>query len=69
MPTINIRFSNLPACCRDCLEKCPECVLRAELWRQARWQLSHGVLQNSPQYPVPYKKERFLMGSCNDKID
>jgi hypothetical protein len=44
-------------------------LLRAELWRQARWQLSHGVLQNSPQYPVPYKKERFLMGSCNDKID
>jgi len=58
MPTITIRLDNLPACCRKCLEKCPECVLRAELWRQATWQLSHAVPQTSPRYLVEYQMER-----------
>lgn len=57
MPTITIRLNNLPECCRQCLEKCPECVLRAELWRQATWQLSHAVPQESPRYLVEYQME------------
>lgn len=52
MPTITIRLDNLPACCRRCLEKCPECVLRAELWRQATWQLSRLAPPKSPHPPV-----------------
>lgn len=56
MPTITIRLNNLPECCRQCLEKCPECVLRAELWRQAKWQLSHAVSQ-SPRFQVEYRME------------
>lgn len=57
MPTITIRLNNLPACCRQCLEKCPECVLRAELWRQATWQLSHAVPPKSPRSLVEYQLE------------
>jgi hypothetical protein len=57
MPTITIRLNNLPGCCRQCLEKCPECVLRAELWRQATWQLSHVVPQQMPRYLVEYRME------------
>jgi hypothetical protein len=57
MPTITIRLTNLPKCCRQCLEKCPECVLRAELWRQATWQLSQTVPQNSPRFLVEYQME------------
>jgi hypothetical protein len=56
MPTITIRLNNLPECCRECLEKCPECVLRAELWRQATWQLAHAVPQ-SPRFQVEYQME------------
>ena len=58
MPTITIRLNNLPECCRHCLETCPECVLRAELWRQATWQLAHAVPQASPRYLVEYQMER-----------
>jgi hypothetical protein len=57
MPTITIRLNNLPACCRQCLEKCPECVLRAELWRQATWQLSHAEPPKSPRFLVEYQME------------
>jgi hypothetical protein len=57
MPTITIRLNNLPACCRQCLEKCPECMLRAELWRQATWQLSQEVPQKSPRFQVEYQME------------
>lgn len=57
MPTITIRLTNLPECCRQCLEKCPECVLRAELWRQATWQLSHTVPQKLPRFLVEYRME------------
>jgi hypothetical protein len=61
MPTITIRLNNLPECCRQCLEKCPECVLRAELWRQATWQLAHAVSQ-APRYQVEYWLERRSLG-------
>jgi hypothetical protein len=57
MPTINIRLNLLPECCRQCLERCPECMLRAELWRQATWQLTHAVPQGSPRYRVEYQME------------
>ena len=57
MPTITIRLDNLPACCRKCLEKCPECMLRAELWRQATWQLSQEAPQKSPRFQVEYQME------------
>jgi hypothetical protein len=57
MPTITIRLNNLPACCRKCLEKCPECMLRAELWRQATWQLSQAAPQKSPRSLVEYQLE------------
>lgn len=56
MPTITIRLNNLPECCRQCLEKCPECVLRAELWRQAKWQLANAVPQ-TPRFQVEYQME------------
>jgi len=56
MPTITIRLNNLPDCCRQCLEKCPECVLRAELWRQATWQLANSVPQK-PRFQVEYQME------------
>ena len=58
MPTITIRLNNLPACCRQCLEMCPECVLRAELWRQAKWQLSQAVPQKTPRFLAEYQTER-----------
>jgi len=57
MPTITIRLNNLPACCRQCLERCPECVLRAELWRQAKWQLSQAAAPKSPRNLVEYQME------------
>ena len=56
MPTITIRLNNLPECCRQCLERCPECVLRAELWRQATWQLSRAI-PPSPRYLVENRLE------------
>lgn len=56
MPTITIRLNNLPECCRQCLEKCPECVLRAELWRQAKWQLANAVTPK-PRFQVEYQME------------
>jgi hypothetical protein len=56
MPTITIRLNNLPECCRQCLERCPECVLRAELWRQATWQLSRAI-PPSPRYVVECRLE------------
>lgn len=57
MPTITIRLNNLPACCRKCLEKCPECMLRAEFWRQATWQLSQTAPQKSPRSLVECQLE------------
>jgi hypothetical protein len=61
MPTITIRLTNLPSCCRHCLEKCPECVLRAELWRQAQWQLSRAVPQDLPRYLVEHHMEQHAL--------
>jgi epoxyqueuosine reductase QueG len=61
MPTITIRLNNLPECCRRCLERCPECVLRAELWRQATWQLSRAI-PPSPRYLVENRLESQSLG-------
>ncbi len=56
MPTVTIRLNNLPECCRQCLERCPEFVLRAELWRQTTWQLSHYATQPA-RYLAEYQME------------
>jgi hypothetical protein len=57
MPTITIRLNNMPECCRKCIEKYPECVLRAELWRQARWQMSHTVTKKAPFFGRKFDRE------------
>jgi hypothetical protein len=68
MPTITIRLNLLPECCRQCLERCPECMLRAELWRQATWQLSH-VIPQSARYLVEYQTERQSPGLSKPQLE